>query len=695
MTDLYPVITPKNKFIKRLKALTDPSEFLVDFNKVVIPSTLYNEDSQVQMQNIVDAFNLGRKTIMTESVIGTRFNPDKFRLVALNKQPELVKPSNKQYRLKYFPNIKDKPENLGYFEQTKLFYGAYGSYVINVPVGKIALGMKGNVPILLGPGPHVIHDQNMREIKDENLVPIDQIYITHGNYHIIRVQPGFVAMIYINNTPYFLTPEKNPYVFEQAIFAFNRKNNMVSLNTPYIRHGNYHILQLPKGNVATIWKGPIPEILEAADEPIIFNDATFRLETKISEGKEILYHDATDEKIIHGSIKRLMPRTGTVLVSYNGGELTVHPPSNDNKPILITNPNHLVYDKSVPTNIQTIEFPSKKTREARKKEGDAENINYEIFRTSDGLPIGVKLLVVYEIDDPVATLKKLNPDQIVPHIENLVVADMGMVIQSATSSDFLQTNKSQASQIKQPPQTQDLITDVQSSSSVFYQHLQDRVKDQLCEDFSKYGIKLVRLNIETPKILDSRISEKMAEFSLKNTKTRVDEALLPKEFNIAQTKAKQDATVAHITQQQNNENSVTAAKAKQEASILEANGKLEADKLTAEGNLAKTKAEAEGKQMLNDAEIRKQQMLTDIEINKQKMLIDIEINKQKLLLELSKQRAEMYEKNDKLFKYETRQLETDSFSKINTMIVSPDTANSLYGIFPAMNIQKNLFEKVK
>ena len=129
------------------------------------------------------------------------------------------------------------------------------------------------------------------------------------------------------------------------------------------------------------------------------------------------------------------------------------------------------------------------------KHGDNDHNMYEEFRTKDGMPIGVKLLVVYSITDPKKLLQQLNKDKIVEHIENLVVADMGAVIQQCSSSDFQNT-----SQTKTMPDVYDnMLNRAQgphpSNGQEFVKHLQDSVKNKLSSDFKEYGIKLDRINI--------------------------------------------------------------------------------------------------------------------------------------------------------------------------------------------------------
>jgi hypothetical protein len=625
-----------NKLDQILKKLAYPEKHVLTFDSQVIKSTLYDSDPQTQIANTTNAYNQGRKTIMTSSVFGTRIEPDEFRLVALNKQPELVPPSPAKLRKQLFSNPNDNPENLGIYKQTNLFIGEYGSYIINVPMGYIAKAWKGNMPIFLGQGPHVIHDPNLKTVKKEDLIDMNSDYIQHGTYHIIRVPPGQFAKITINTTPYFLTPRNHSYVFNESVFKFD---GLVKLSSVYIAHGNYNILQIPHGKIAKVWFGATrPELLNASDIPYVFADPAFSLALK---NKDTYFEDATEHIIIHGSIKRILPKTGEVAVTHNNGKLVTYCSNPKNEPITITEPNHS-FDRFIPINIQTIEFPSEKKKNQRikennvsKKDIDYADVNYEVFRTSDGLPIGVKLLVVYEIENPNLTLQRLNADQILSHIESLVVADMGLVIQNCSSVDFLKTNQAFAKKE---------VSDVALNVNEFYENLQKRVFSQLQNDFADYGIKLIRLNIETPKILDLTIAGKMAEFSLMNTEARAKEGVLDRKFNIAKQEASQDAIKKQISQEQENNNEIAKAKAK-----------LEAAKLLSQAALAQVEADAQ---------------------------------QQKMLLEIAERRAKLYDDHPGLLQYDIAKIQAEAMKNITSTIISPEIASMYYG-FPNLMKQSN------
>lgn len=640
--DLYH---SENKLITILKDIANPHEYELSFDDVVEHSTLASEDPDEQMRNIIAAYNLDKQSIMTKSVFGKRIDPNKIRIVIKNNVPEAVPPGEYQLRKKLFFSPSTKTKDVGVFRQTSIFIGGYGSYIINVPIGSLALAWKGYKPIILGPGPHVIHDPNLREVKEENIVSINSEYISHGNYHIIRVYPGQIKKIWIDSTPFFLTPQNEPYVFNESVFSLEQGDeDIIDLNSGHVTHGNYTIIQVPKGKVAKVWEyATTPKLLEQSDKPYVFTDPSFKFSPKDKHKKE-LFHDANERIILHGSIKRIMPRTGEVAITYNNGNLVTYGPNKNNEPIVITEINH-VFDRFLPVNIQTVAFPSESTIARRTKENstsekdiDYLDVNYEVFRTSDGLPIGVKVLVVFKITDPELTLAKLSPDNIMPHIENLVVADLGKVVQNCSSTDFLKSNQQASNNNKNKNPMDDYPT-----ISDFYEQMQQKVFKQLCSDFAEYGIELSRLNIETPKILDKTVSNKMAEFSLINTEANAKISVMDKNYDIAKREAEQEANKLQVMQHQKNQQTISTAQAEMEATKLRAESK---------------KIEAETEALA-----------------------------QRLLLQVAEERAKLYDDHPGLLQYDLAQIQVNTMKGVSSMIVSPEVA-SMYSILP--NLVANL-----
>lgn len=620
------LLSPDTDINSILLLLANPRDYELDFDQEIQQSTSRDNDPQKQMNNIVQAFNRGHKTIMTSSAFGKTVSPGKFRIVSLNNMPEVVPPTSVPKRKQKFYSPRNSTKEHGSFDQTQLFMGACGSYIVNVPNGRIAKVWKNNEPILLGPGPHVIHDQNFRPITEADLVDYGTELIRHGTYAILRIAPTTCGKISINNMPYFLVARDKPYVFKDPTVQLPEHAH-IKLTSPVISHQNYTIIQVPEGKVAKVWLDPsTPRLLESRREPYVYSNPGFQVQRHTD--KE-WFADTTERLITHGAIKRILPRTGEVVVTYDNGKLVTFTPSQANEPIIITSPNHSV-ESFLPTNIQTMRFPSEATKKERLAENrvsdndvDYSDVNYEVFRTSDGLPIGVKLLVVYEIENPNLTLTKLKPENILSHIEHLVCADMGRVLQQCSSVDFLKSNQSakRGEAVEEPD---------------FYAQLQERVFATLRADFATYGITLQRLNIETPKILDKGIAEQMAKFSLVNTETQAKEAVIGKQTALAKQEAAKNAAVLKIEQDQQNENKISAAK----ASL--ASAQMEQDAI-----LIKVQAKAKEQQML---------------------------------LEVDEKRASMFDKHPGLLQFELAKIQQESMKGIQSTIISPEVAANYYGI---------------
>lgn len=482
---------------------------------VVIASTLYDRQSYTQALNIQREFNKHVKdnqSCFTTSLIrGQYIGRDEFLLGHRNKTPEIVTfhPSKNIARVVKPFDSSFVSEVIGVFKQTDAFYGAHGSYVLNVPMGKYAKAYSGNRPLIFGEGPHVIHDQNFRVEKQNNAL------------------------------------------------AFVNQDNI------YINHGTLHILRVPAGEIATIWIGSVPLLLESRPHPYVFDTPLFRLE----KNGDKYFHKATEKIIIHGSLKRLMPHTSEVAITYNNGILQIIHPQTDAGPTIINSATHAFCD-FLSTGIQTLQFPSELTKRARRLENNRasnDEINYDIFSTRDSLKVGVKLLVAYRIADPEKALRHLNDTAgILDHIENVATVDMGKAIQQCSSQEFLCFYQTK------PTASTPLSQNVNIPSAPPIQHFQDIVKDQLSQDLKEYGIELVRLNIETPKIMDTDIAKKMSEQSLRTAEAAAQQAVLQQKYDIETQEAERTAKAREIAQSQVNNATISQAQARLQAAEIDA-----------------------------------------------------------------------------------------------------------------------------
>lgn len=66
--------------------------------------------------------------------------------------------------------------------------------------------------------------------------------------------------------------------------------------------------------------------------PYVVYSPIFKLSEK---APGVLFHNAEEPVIVHGSLKRLMPHTGEVAITYDNGHLRIFSAGTDNKVFVI------------------------------------------------------------------------------------------------------------------------------------------------------------------------------------------------------------------------------------------------------------------------------------------------------------------------------------------------------------------------
>ena len=480
-------------------------------DKVITPSTLAKANADEQEKNILNELNRNiKKSAFTTTTVrsGHRLNPGEYLLGQLNNRAELHAYTTQKITTSNMFEMTVTNKIEGTVKLSQDYFTLCGSHYVNVPPGNYAKAFMGSTPVLLGQGPHVIHNSN---------------------------------------------------------FKFDPKSGFIDQSAPYIQHGVLHILRVPQGSVATVWVDNEAKILEARKEPYVYNTAFFKLERNSQNNSD--FWPANSKKIEHGSLKRIIPDTGEVAIVYEGGKLSILKPNEKGEPHLLTSQNAR-FDAFLQTNLLTCEFPSeqtKKQRQAENKSSSQDQINYEIFTTRDGAPVGVTLLVTYTISDPEKALKHLSRKDIPNHIEKLTVADMNRVMQGQSSQDFASSQYT----ISTPDESKN-----NEEPSAPYLHLQDTVRKQLATDLVKYGITLERLSIESARILDPELVKKMAEQNAIIRKTETEQAISRQTQLLADMKAKQETSVEKIKQEGKNVNELAAAKTTLETTRCQAEAKI-------------------------------------------------------------------------------------------------------------------------
>ncbi|EGG23533.1 vacuolin B [Cavenderia fasciculata] len=467
---------------------------------IVVRSEFNDLNAEEQSIQILERFNKNVKgTAFTDSpVLGralSRLDVQYWALGHRNQVAELFDPRGARFGIVYTADPTTTIKFIGSVQKTDNFFGAHGKYVLQVPAGHYALATSKNRPVMYGEGPHVIIDPT---------------------------------------------------------FVFNETNGFVNQQEPYIQHSTIHILRVPAGKIAKVWIGTQPFIIESRREPYVFVDPQFRLVSPEGARKNNLFYNATDSYIEHGSIKRIIPHTGEVAITYNNGILQIIQPPKDSHPIIINSATHM-FEAFIPTSLQTCLFPSKETKAQAASEykgATSDEINLKIFQTRDSLRVGVVLVVAFKIIDPELAITKLGKEGIINHIENVSFADMGKAIQLSTLQEVMYFHNTKPSK------------KTENSHEEAIQTIQDRVKGNLANDLLEYGIELCRLQIETIKVIDADIAKKLAGQSITSAEYTTKQATLVKEYDIKTTEAKLKAETDNIALTQRNQAIVSEAQAK-------------------------------------------------------------------------------------------------------------------------------------
>ncbi len=206
---------------------------------------------------ILNAFNSGvTKSAATWGWLrGRRMQADEFMVFHRNEVPELVAFSP-------WKIAEDIPwlhwthttQYLNTVKQNAPFYGMHGTYVLNVPVGKYCKAFtKNEYPKIYDQGTYIIHDATFNFDKDRgdvfnaaaDLIDQNTPYIKHGIYHILRIPAGKIAKITVNGQPYLLEHSEKPYVIKTPYFELkDREDKSVKddqAQDPFIDASTYYI----------------------------------------------------------------------------------------------------------------------------------------------------------------------------------------------------------------------------------------------------------------------------------------------------------------------------------------------------------------------------------------------------------------------------------------------------------------------
>lgn len=268
--------------------------FVVGPTNDAIAPRLYLNFMKRNTVKIAGAYDQTERKITVNGRSIINIPPGSYGLAQLNNLPVIL---SEGYHVIHSANFQFNPAQ-DVVKTSKRFIQHGNKYILTVPNGDFAKVIIDNKPILIESRPEPYFFQSNNFVFDErtDFVKIADTYINHINQHIIRVPIGCMAKIINNNKAILLPYRKEPYVFDSNNFQFDPKKDIVNVSKPYIQHQNYHIIRVPIGKIAKVWRDNKAELLEYQEEPYEFNSNNFQLEGFVN---------ANDVYIKHGNHHRI------------------------------------------------------------------------------------------------------------------------------------------------------------------------------------------------------------------------------------------------------------------------------------------------------------------------------------------------------------------------------------------------------
>jgi regulator of protease activity HflC (stomatin/prohibitin superfamily) len=605
--------------IESLEKLNDP----LNLKDVLVKCNVSSKVEQDKLiEEIVRLANNNKKPSATRSMFGKLIDPGKIGVIDHNGTIELIGPG----RYRFFNPRSSLVEVLS-LENDHLKYETLT--IIRVKKGQIGLAHENGNPILLGEG---IHVRNDRLFQFDSFQALNQQYIKHNTFHIIRVPKGYFGLVTENNIPKLL--EEGVYVVNSSQFSFD---GLKIINQPYIQHGTIHILRVSKGMVALISHNNKPKLLEEGTH--IINSKTFYYTDMKSLTERIIKHEtitrfivrkgeiglawdenqpvffdegiyykdspnfnfekcvsASEKQIIFGAKKIITVYDGEVGVSYNRGKLVILKPSRH----VLESSEHLFQGfLSMQQQCLHLFHPTKDNDEILKCE------------TKDFVEIGLKADVFYRLIDPEKVLMVVGKDNIDNLIRETAIATLNTIIRSTSLSEVAQNKE-----VKARSQNES------QNSPLFFDKVHDEFISKLHDQFSeKFGIAILNIRIESFKIMSQELANNISKQAFTTAQTQTKLANLTSQTEIATAQQMRDAEVARIkaegqaialktkTDAQNRAISETA-KTNAEATVIRAR---------ADAQAIEVKAQAEAKSILvkSEAESKRSELLTKVPLGGQ------------------------------------------------------------------------------
>jgi hypothetical protein len=492
------------------------------------------------------------------------------------------------------------PERSGLFKQTESVIGAFGTFLVNVPVGYVAKVTLTEGRVILGPGAHVIHDPNFHgggeecdalsryaqrhaalrattaaaaaaadpPVRPNRLVPAggeDPLppwivranfdRLDHGTLHLVRVPANHLGRVIVDNVPVILPHRRAPYAFRTAIFDWLPP---VLEATAVVQHAPYFLLRVPNGQVARLWRGSTPLLLEAQQDPYVFLDPIIRVDEPTEDeavaaavaestgGQDAvaalfnapvsMYESAFARVITHGTITRAWPVPTEVVIVRRSERLEVV-----RGPCTITDPADALVG-CLNCGLATVLIPK----------GDR-----LVGLTRDALYVRMQLVVAYDIPHPEVLITRLPLRSFRTQVNAMIRTEALRILQQTHSADLVSVAA---------PAGEDAASAASHTAVGFA----TRLSAVLSPFFTECGMRLVRLGVahlDTPFIngtntLDSQVRAIAA--------ASAEVAILQQRTAVARAHAEMACMAERVQREQELEQFVAAARTAAEVAKVRA-----------------------------------------------------------------------------------------------------------------------------
>ena len=211
--------------------------------------------------------------------------------------------------------------------------------ILRILPGQVGKAQVNGQPRLLGPGVHLFNDPLFTYLGTEDAAS-PKISVA-DTLQVITVGQEQIGLCLANAVGHFLGPGRHG-IFHLRFQWVGFK----SAREEYITVGSKHRVLISEGRLGLAWDKGKPLVLEptADNTARCFNSSTFVFERSVS---------ATQQVIVHGSLKVITVRQGFVGVSFRNGALEVLPPGR----CILDSVTH-AFSGFLPTGQQTLQLES-------------------------------------------------------------------------------------------------------------------------------------------------------------------------------------------------------------------------------------------------------------------------------------------------------------------------------------------------